>query len=342
MIETNFVEQIIRRSNRKLLRISVVVLVILGGLEALSARYFINFFTGPSDISAETLLNLSDPETLQNYYVNVTGEDSFDTGYQYVTEDSRGNIKSVDNSYVELGLGNKQLLVKLSGDLPEKLDTQFTGALMSIPSDVQREVINTLERQSSRYDFLPYMLDATDFKSPGYAGLVVGGIVFAFCLWGLINAVVRGADINKHPIMRSLARFGEPKMIADQINMEMAMAQKAGNVDLTRHWLVNAGNASLEATRLEEVVWIYKKITQHRTNGIPTGKTFTALVWDRHGKCITINGKENVIDETLDAIAGKVPWAIIGYDDQLEKAWRKDRQNMIGAVEQRRRQLAVA
>lgn len=342
MLQSSFVETIIRRSNRNLLMIGLVVLALLIGVEALSARYFINFFTGPSDISAESLLELEDPESLQSYYVNVEGDESSDTGFQYVTEDESGNTVSIDNSYIRLEIEDHDLLVKLSGEAPSRLPEAFTGALMPVPSDVQAEVINSLERRNSRINFLPYMLDATDFKSPGYLGLAIAAVILAFALWAITRALRHGADITRHPIMRSLERFGDPKTVAQQIDMEVQTAQKVGNVQLTRHWLLNAGNASLDATRIEDVVWIYKKVTQHRTNGIPTGKTYQALVWDRYGKCITFNGQEKVVNETLDAIARQSPWAFMGYDDQLEKAWNKDRQSVIGAVDQRRRQGAVA
>jgi hypothetical protein len=83
-------------------------------------------------------------------------------------------------------------------------------------------------------------------------------------------------------------------------------------------------------------MWAYMKVTQHRTNGIPTGKTYTALVWDRHGMCITINGREKTIRDMLEGILSRAPWAFGGYAADIEKTWKANRAGFIGAVDQRR------
>jgi hypothetical protein len=88
-------------------------------------------------------------------------------------------------------------------------------------------------------------------------------------------------------------------------------------------------------------MWLYKKVTQHRTNGIPTGKTYAALIWDRYGTCITFAGKEKVVDQALGDILGRSPGAVAGYSSDIEKMYKANRQGFVAAVEQRR-QEAVA
>jgi hypothetical protein len=102
---------------------------------------------------------------------------------------------------------------------------------------------------------------------------------------------------------------------------------------------VQASSSSLTATRIEDIVWAYKQVTQHRTNGIPTGKTYNAQFWDRHGVRITVSGKEPVVNQALEAVAQRSPWVLAGFSPELEKTWKQNRAAVIEAVEQRRRQV---
>jgi hypothetical protein len=255
---TTFVDDVVRRSNRNLLLISLLALVILVGAEVATFRYFYNFFTGPQPIDEETLLTVEDPESLQQYYVTVDDVDAYDTGYQYITE-SYGN---------------------------ETIEHSYTGALMPITGEIQREVIDDIYTDEPDLEgvFLPYMLDATDFRSPGYLGLAAAAVVLVLSLAGLFTALRRMSNPATHPAVKSLSRFGDANVVAQQIDVEMASEHpQVGNLHFTRNWLVHKQNASVEAMRYQDVVWAYKKVTQHRTYGVPTGKTYNIHIFDRHG-----------------------------------------------------------
>jgi len=184
------------------------------------------------------------------------------------------------------------------------------------------------------------MLDTSDYRSGGYLGIVIGALVLLLCLWGLSKVIRRGANPASHPIMASLKRFGEPKDVAQQLNQEMnAPHETRGALHLTPHWLVQSTGGSLNATRFDDVVWVYGKVTQHRTNGVPTGKTYSTLIWDRHGKLITLNGKEQAMQEALQAVYRHAPWIIVGFKPEIEKAWKSNRQAILAAVDQRRQEV---
>ena len=129
-------------------------------------------------------------------------------------------------------------------------------------------------------------------------------------------------------------------LLIGELDAEMLTEHpKAGGVHLTPNWLVHSAPASLSATRIDDVVWAYKQVTQHRTNGIPTGKTYAAQIWDRHGVRITVAGKEPVVNQALEAVAQRSPWVLAGFSPELEKTWKQNRAAVIDAVEQRRRQV---
>jgi hypothetical protein len=339
MMNNSLVHSTIRRSNRNQLILCAVGAFLLVGLAALNIRYFYNFFFGPFPADRQMLLAATDVGTLRQYFVKISGDQVLDTGAQEVSRNTKTGSERVTASFMALLLDDQFLIVKAPDD---KETTTFTGYLEAMPSDVRTEIIADIEREvpEVRGAFLPYMLNTESFRGTGYVALGLGIPLFGLCLWGLARAIRRTNDPSTHPILRALGRFGPPDYVASQIDAEMiATTSKVGGVHLTPNWLVHAGSANLSATRIEDVVWAYKQVTQHRTNGIPTGKTYAAQIWDRHGVRITVTGKEPVVTQALEAVAQRVPWVLAGYSPELEKTWKQNRAAVVDAVEQRRRQV---
>jgi hypothetical protein len=339
-MSVDYLQQAIRRSNRRILIWSFIGIVVLVVAAAVSYRYLLGFVQGPREVSKSTLLSLKSPDALPSYYVTVKGDDADWTGLQRVSTSSRSGTETVTGSFMALFLDNRFLLVEVPGNV-EKAATQYTGALISIPTGIPSQVVSRYEqRNTATGAALPFMLDTSDYRSGGYLGIAVGAIVLVLCLWGLSKVIRRSASPASHPIMASLRRFGEPANVAQQINQEMnAPHETLSGVHLTPHWLVHPAGGSLNATRFEDVAWVYGKVTQHRTNGVPTGKTYSTLIWDRHGKLMTVNGKEQAMQEVLQAIYRQAPWIMVGYKPEIEKAWKSNRQAVLAAVEQRRKEV---
>jgi hypothetical protein len=338
-MNNSLVHSTIRRSNRNQLILCVAGALLLVGLAAINTRYFYNFFFGPFPADRQTLLATNDAGGLQKYFVKVSGDRTLDTGGQEVSRNSRSGSERVTASYMALLLDERFMIVKAQNDTKT---TDFTGYLEAVPSDVRTEIIGDIERAVPEVKgaFLPIMLNTESFRGTGYVGLGLGIPLFGLCLWGLARAIRRSNDPSTHPILRALGRFGPPDYVASQIDAEMlAEHPTVGGVHLTPNWLVHAASASLSATRIDDVVWAYKQVTQHRTNGIPTGKTYAAQIWDRHGVCIIVTGKEPVVNQALEAVAQRSPWVLAGYSPELEKTWKQNRVAVIEAVEQRRRQV---
>ncbi|HET9221616.1 MAG TPA: DUF6709 family protein [Roseiflexaceae bacterium] len=335
----SLIHRTIRRSNRNQLIVCLVGALVLVGLAAINTRYFYNFFFGPFPMERETLLATSDAGALQKYFVKVSGDRTLDTGGQEISRNTKSGSERVTAAYMALALDDRFLIVKAQDDT--KI-TDYTGYLEAMPSDVRTEIVADIEGAvpEVRGAFLLFVLNTGSFRSTGYVALALGIPLFGLCLWGLARAIRRSNDPSTHPILRSLSRFGPPDYVASQIDAELlAEHPKAGGVDLTPNWLVHAAPASLSATRIDDVVWAYKQVTQHRTNGVPTGKTYAAQIWDRHGVCITVTGKEPVVNQALEAVAQRSPWVLAGYSPELEKTWKQNRATVVEAVEQRRRQV---
>lgn len=69
-----------------------------------------------------------------------------------------------------------------------------------------------------------------------------------------------------------------------------------------------------------DAVWAYMHTIQHRTNGVPTGKTFGVIVRTRDRKKYEIAMKsEAAAREVLDTIARDMPRTVLGYTAKLER-----------------------
>jgi hypothetical protein len=119
----------------------------------------------------------------------------------------------------------------------------------------------------------------------------------------------------------------------------MADHTKVGDLHLTPTWLAHLKSSDLKATRFDDIAWIYKMVTTHRTNGVRTGTTYTAQIWDRHGAQMIVQAKEDVVNEMLNATVQRAPWALAGHNPEIEKAWKSNRASVLAAVDQRRQQV---
>jgi hypothetical protein len=83
-------------------------------------------------------------------------------------------------------------------------------------------------------------------------------------------------------------------------------------------------------------------VTKHSVNFIPTGKTYSVILVGRHRQRTEEQMKEKAVNDLLMELAGKVPWALFGFDQNLDKAWRKDLAGVIRTVDLRRQQQTQA
>ncbi len=324
-MNSNFITDIIRRSNRNQLMIWGIGLILVLVAIGLSINQYYNLLAGPFEVNKAYLEGIKDVQNLDKFYVTIKGDKTVDTQY-YVSHTTNG-VETSKDYYKALFLDDNLLLVK-TGNVDNQQD--YTGALTTIPSDEQRQVIEPFGSNA----FLPFMLDASDFRNMGFAGMAAAAIAFLACLWGVLRTMGRIVSHERHPIWRGLERFGEPAGIADQITTEVnSSAQPVGKAQVTPNWLIAAQKSTLEATQLKDVMWAYKKVVSGRG-----GRRYSALVYDRYGKMLTINGKEAQVDETLRGIAQRMPWIMVGYSAQTQAAWNKDRANFIAAVDQRKKQ----
>lgn len=344
-VTTPLIDSIIRRVSlfRLLLGAACVAALVVAGL--LAADYLRGFVNGPQKMTVSELQALGPLEGLEVYYVTVTGDDAYDSGFEYVTTRSTGS-ETVDYSFPLLILEESVLLVKNPGPLGDFIPQIYTGALLPIPAEIEREVITPLTQQVGdlRAALLPFMLDASNYRRSGYIGLAVAAVVLLLALWLLITGARTMSNPEAHAIFKRLARYGTPKSVGTQIEMELKSEHTVlhKKAHFLRSWMVQKTNTSFDAVRYDDVAWFYKHILRNKSYGITVSKVYSAYVLDRHGvKVAIVSRKEQHIDEILQALYAQVPWAVAGYSEEVNKAWNKDRVSFLAAVDLRRKQYAA-
>ena len=340
---SGFIGDQIQRCNRNLLVanlcLSGAVLVAL----LLSGKYYYNFCFGPFQITEQTLTSLRNADQASHRFVVIPIENAIDYSVEEFETRRNGRERAVA-TYYSVMFGDKLLLVKAP---PGHDEQQFSGYLenMSVYHRGQREVLDRFVAHDpgSRGAYLPVMLDATDVRTPGWIGLAIGLPLFVLSAWNTKKALTRKSNPSAHPILISLEKYGSPVTITAAIDREInaGISRPTSSVFISPSWFLNARFFTLDAKPLAELVWVYKKVTKHSVNFIPTGKTYITVVWDRRRKSMEVSTgrSEQKTHRILEDLGARAPWLLIGYSEDLSRDWTTDASGVISAVDQRRNKI---
>jgi hypothetical protein len=338
-----WVENEARRANRNLLLVNGGMLAVIILIVAANYRYCANFVLGCQSISSAELAALTSPEQRWRNFVSVSGTKSVSAGYQDIVnhmENGRLVSTEIKDEYVYLRVGEKILLVKAP---PGKEQLEYSGALEYTTDPVKQDVLRPLAAEDADLarEILPFTLNAANYRSNGYTMLIIGLPLLALALWNCLKGMRRISEIQISPVWKHLAVYGNAEQLSQQIEAELqpAMIRKYGNLQIAQQWMVRRKTFSTWVSPIGDLVWVYKKVTKHSVNFIPTGKTYSVIIVGRHRQRIEEQMKENAVNEMLADLAARVPWILFGFTQDLDKAWRKDPAGVIAAVDSRYQQM---
>ena len=328
-----FIGNQVRRANNRLLIANLCVLAFVAVLLGANWNYMNNWFRGTAPTDPAQIAKLKSADELARNFVSFDVPEVFESGYQEVEQDDSGKVTSVKADFLVTWVGDRALVVKAKQGSKAK---HLEGALVEVPGDVITGLRKELppERQAV---LLPFMLDTVDYRENGYWFLGLSLPLLALAVWNLAKWAQRTSDFTAHPIVKSLGGQQAVIQYGAQLDTEMSGGgEKFGASTLTASWVVAPYYFGTHLARIEDLVWVYKKITRHSVNFIPTGKTYEAVLWSRNGKMTSVSGKEAQVDKLLGTIANRVPWVAAGFSAQLDAAWKKDRAGFVAAIDQRR------
>jgi len=342
----NYIGGEIRRSNRNLLIVNAVLVLIVVGIFVLSGRYLYNALAGPFPMTVDGLADIKDPQTASKYFVSLHGVQAREAGLQIM--DQRVNkysrkvtSESLSAVYFAFPVRTKLLLLKSPST---KAGQDYDGALVAVPKDVRDWYNGKLRPRNLEFNdvFMPYMIDATSFRTEAYWLLAICGPLLLLGLYNLFKGVTRASNYASSPIAKQLALIGPPEQVAAAIQNEILQYGNRSPLKgtmLTASWLMRSSFYGLKVSHLNDILWLYQKVTKHTTNGVPTGTTFSVTIGDRNGSRFECGGKQPEVVKFIETVYAGVPWVVTGYSPDLNTKFTKQRAEFAAMVQQRRDQL---
>ncbi len=184
-------------------------------------------------------------------------------------------------------------------------------------------------------------------------GLVVFGVV-----------LLRRRD--RHPDILALGRYGPPAEVVAAIDAELAdpaqvvrigkvlksfsvvvapeKGEVAGELLFTPSWLVcltGEEGSRLHALRLADIVWVYRRESPPLAAAIGLEPPGRVVLCDRHGYELTVPGVGQALARVMAEVISRVPWALTRFDEQTEKTWHDQREQVIAESDRRRQDTSV-
>ena len=337
----NWLEAEVKRANRNLLLANGFVLLCLIAVLYGNWQYYANFVLGCRRIDAAELSSLTSPTQHFRNFVTVRGSKSVDSGYQDIiqhVDESSGRVTSTDtkDEYILLKVGERIVLVKAPNGSQA---LEFSGELVPTTDAVKRDLIAPIASSSPDIAamILPFTLDATDYRTQGYWALGVGVPLFLLCCWNFSKVLKRSSEPQLAPVWKQVSVYGNAEQLSSQIGSELlASYDDYKGLGLAQSWLIRKRLFSTWVSPLTDIIWAYKKVTKHSVNFIPTGKSYTVIIIGRHRQRIEHKLSQKKVDALLTELASRVPWAVYGFNADLDNVWKKDPGGFVAAVDSRR------
>ena len=176
---------------------------------------------------------------------------------------------------------------------------------------------------------LPYYIDVSGSKlgqNIFYILLFSGGV--ALIVWGIFR-IVKGSKGGYLKALRhdiELSGYSETYVESD-FNTATSYA-KNGQIRIGRLFTYYDVNSTQpRAIPNKKIIWAYQSTTTHRTNGIKTGTTYSVVIFaDDYKAAFNIGvANESVAQEMLQRLNLSCPWVVVGYSDDLNALFRKNR-----------------
>lgn len=341
-MEDTIVWQQIQKFNKTLRRHNLICIALLFGFGGLQYQYLRNCFLGPQKVDAEQLSKIKDGNQIDRDFVTFTTPQALEIGSEVRTDKYQNKTTTAKYAIAVVGSG-KFLLISAQPDDNFKNHT-FTGKLSTIPNDVQSEIINEFVKDEPRLKdkILPLMLESEDYKAWLYIILpiLIGGL--GICSWNIYQAKVRTNNPRKHPIYKSLEKYGSGDLLANSIDRELKThygdrALKNDPYCLTPSWLIFPQTYSLKIIKLDRLMWVFKKVTKHSVNFIPTGKSYEMIIYDRSGIEHKLSLSEQQVDQAIENINRYAPGSVVGFTSEIQRMWDNQRQEFYELVERSQR-----
>lgn len=325
----------VNRTNWSVLLLCTII-VAGGAAVAVACRNSVyNAWAGPFSVEPDELLSRrGDP---RQTYFRVQFDQIKDTGFYRKQTQNGVETGVIAKRYFAAVIGTRLLIIETPGDASGSV---FSGELEPINSEVKAKIVRAYEQ---RYPLLAgkfanQMFVVRNCAENTAIGFSILGVILAVSLFHLLIALGRIAIPHSHPVYRMLTAMGNVQKLEQEIDAEFAAGPRAlGSFRFTANWITNASALRFQLMRNSELLWVYLRRHTTRFYGIPAARKYFVVFCDRHGVKITIPAQsQQLAEQMLAAYVSIAPWAVSGYDSEIARRWKHDREAMIAQADQRR------
>lgn len=319
-------EKIIKTRKRKAFRILIITLVLAGVLTGFFTTELKQVLSVFKTNSSTLVTNYPEFAELLEEKDTVRVELPYleDSGIWYGTE---SNIKQsfgisfLDEKFVVILQDGKPEAMRLF-EYPETVmlttDTSPTSRrALAMMVDDYAEYFEISKEEAAQY-LHPNVMRLEGIRSNTYLYL---GSLASLLILGIGYYIYRS---NK--ALKDLTKnFSAEEM--DRLDYEInnpVFENKA--VIITKSFVIALGQTKVnrQFLAIQDIDWVYKNVTTHRTNGIKTGTTYQVKVFTTGNKgCVDIQMKEREVDDVLEVLDGMSNKMLIGYFDGGLQVWKK-------------------
>jgi hypothetical protein len=294
---------------------------------------------GPHPVEAAAIANAACATDVGHEFIEIDCRDARDTGIAWVETQTTNGVETERSStpFWAVPFGSKYLLVRS----PKAPAGKVGGTIGPLDHSVSGKFA-----EHERKLLVPFSMNVEDPRVSSWIidALVVGaaaGIVFLF-----VRSFRRCLDPSRHPAIARLASDGDLREISKQFERERRESDALlfRSRLLTRSFVFDERHLRFEMRRWRDLLWAYAKVTQHRVHHIPTGKTHALVLAFDDGTQLEIKQRSAIFERdaeervrgVLALVAKRAPWAVFGYDQRMQRNWRKERAAFREAVSKRR------
>lgn len=235
--------------------------------------------------------------------------------------------------------------VSLDDVLSDMDPVKISGTVVKMTPSTQlyyKRYIDSLgwtEEQTSI--FLPYVIKLGDIEKVDTSEVVAAGLIFLVLAGFGIGYFIAAARCNNlKQVTQYCSEKSNPEYEMQKIEQFYQMGEPVEGVRANNEYFMAVNGTSVAFSPAERLIWAYFSVTQHRTNFIPTGKTYAVIIKCSDGVQHAISMKdEAACKRALNYLASNYPYIYIGYDNKWNQMYNKKRAEMIRLVGERKAEM---
>lgn len=336
-MNTNLINSQIKRASRNLFIVNLISLIVSVGILSYYCGEFKNIIFGPKHMRVGETWNIKISGQDARNYISITPEQKASTGVQYIrTEYDRMNrekSRTVRAVYYVLKDGQDLIIAKIP---PNKVESfSYTGWVRKMTSEEKNELYRDISMlKENNYTVSEYILDAEQFPD-SLLMYTIFGVLLVLNLINIFRSVGYFNSPKNHKIYKKLMKYGDADVVINSIEQELPydLLQNRNDIYFLKSWILSKKFFAFDVYKIDDIIWVYKKVTNHSINFIPTGKTYELILSSQNGTQRPIRLKQQQIDYVLISINQMCPWIIIGFTERIYDMWKSNYSQLVNYVQ---------